>query len=352
MAKINWGILGLGDIALKFADAFSNLDNAKIKGIASNSDKKLILFKEQFKVDQKYCFKNYQDLILCPEIDVIYIALPNSFHAKYINECAELNKHVLIEKPAFTNIDDFNNFKNKYKNVKCYFTEGFMYRHLPYFQYIKKIIQNKTLGDIKNINSNFKVRLFKERRIFGLKFKSPNYSNRLFNKSLGGGSILDLGCYPLSLSTFIDSILFKTNIKDIKLKSVNTEYCDSGVDIHSTLVLNFGEKFTSKVMCSFKEKMNQNTFINFTNGSINIEETWDPTNNQKILIINKSDKKKLEFKNNNIYSYQIKNISNQLLDNQISPIFPSINLDEIEKNTYLLDKWIKNNQGVNENKIL
>ena len=86
--------------------------------------------------------------------------------------------------------------------------------------------------------------------------------------------------------------------------------------------------------------MNQNTRINFTNGYILIEDTWTPRKNMQIIIFEKEKKKKIEFVNDNIYSYQIKSISNQLIENKTDPIFPSMNLNEIEMNTFLLSKWI------------
>ena len=74
-----------------------------------------------------------------------------------------------------------------------------------------------------------------KKKFFGIKIKKPDYSNRLFNKELGGGAILDIGCYPLSLSTFINSITYKVQLKDIILENVFTEHCESGVDIFSNL---------------------------------------------------------------------------------------------------------------------
>ena len=75
MKKINWGIIGLGHIANQFANAFSIVDNAKIKGIASFDKDKLQSFKKRFNIEDKLCFDNYKDLILSPNIDIIYIAL-------------------------------------------------------------------------------------------------------------------------------------------------------------------------------------------------------------------------------------------------------------------------------------
>jgi len=339
MKKINWGFIGLGNIANKFAESFISIDNARIKGIASYKKDKLFSFKKKFQIDQRYCFSNYKDLIICPEIDIVYIALPNSLHAKYIIECLEAKKNILVEKPAFMNLKELNQYKDLSLNSKCYFTEGFMYRYLPYFNKLKDIIESKVLGNITDVISNFNIKIFKEKKFFGIKFKKPDYSNRLYNKSLGGGSILDLGCYPLSFSTFLNSISYNVNIKDINLNKINSEYCDSGVEIHSSVLLDFDKKFTSKITCSFNKKMNQYTRINFTNGSIFIENSWTPSSKMKIVLFKNDKKKEFQFINKNIYSYQIENISNQLLTNKIKPVFPSMTLNEIEINTFLLEKW-------------
>ena len=339
MKKINWGILGLGNIADRFAESFATLDNAIIKGVASNNINKLDNFKTKYNIPSEFCFNDYNKLILSSEIDIIYIALPNSLHAKHAAECLNRNKNVLLEKPAFLRIKDFENIKKLSLEKKCYFTEAFMYRYLPYFKELKNIIENKTLGNVCKIESNFNIRVFKEKKILGIKFKKPDYSNRLFNKELGGGSIFDLGCYPLSLSTFINSISHKISKDNIKLEKIETEFCDSGVDIKSSAIINFNNKFNSFVQCSFKDKMCQNTKITFELGNLFIEETWAPSKDTIIEIQNGDSTKILNFKNDGLYSYEIQEISNQLLNKYNLAHFPSIMFDEIEINTLLLNNW-------------
>ena len=93
MKKINWGIIGLGNIANKFAEGFSKVDNCSLKGISSKDNDNLNLFKKKFNIEDKFCFNNYKDLISSTDIDIVYIALPNSFHAKNIIACIEVLKH-------------------------------------------------------------------------------------------------------------------------------------------------------------------------------------------------------------------------------------------------------------------
>ena len=80
MKKINWGIIGLGNVAFQFSQNFFNLDNAKLLAVASKDFKKIDLYKKNFSLENKYCFNNYLKLICCKKIDIVYLALPNSFH--------------------------------------------------------------------------------------------------------------------------------------------------------------------------------------------------------------------------------------------------------------------------------
>ena len=345
MAKINWGIIGLGKIAKKFAEGFSNLDNASVKAIASKKKKNLDSFKKKFQIGDEFCFENYTDLIFCKNIDIIYIALPNSFHKQYIVEAIKRRKNILVEKPAVTNSKDLKVIKELIFKNNIYFTEGFMYRHLPYFDYLKKIIISNSFGKLLKIESSFCAKIYKQKNLFGFKINKPDYLNRLFNKDLGGGSILDLGCYPISLVSFLNSITYNVDIKDVKIIKVDKEICESGVDICSNIKLNFGDKFRSNLKCSFKDKPDQSTVIYFENGKINITDTWTPKENMFIDLTQGKEKKKINFKiNRNIYSNQIRNISEQLINNRTEPIFPSIGVKEIENNTKLLERWIESKQ--------
>ena len=125
MKKVNWGIIGLGNIATKFADGFKNSENAQLIAISSNNSNKLKKFKEQFKINENYCFDDYNNLLKCSDVDIVYIALPNSLHYKWIIECIKNNKKVLVEKPATVNFFEIKNIKDFYYNNDVFFAEAF-----------------------------------------------------------------------------------------------------------------------------------------------------------------------------------------------------------------------------------
>ena len=81
---INWGIIGLGNIALQFAKAFKDSTNSKLKGISSTNLEKIKVFQKKFEINKEYCFNNYQDILNSNNIDIVYIALPNSMHKEWI----------------------------------------------------------------------------------------------------------------------------------------------------------------------------------------------------------------------------------------------------------------------------
>ena len=121
---INWGIIGLGNVALEFAKAFKDTNNSKLIGISSNTQDKIQKFKEKFGINKEYCFSNYQDLLNSNNIDIVYIALPNSMHEEWILKSINNNKNILVEKPAFMNLSETKGIKKKLINNNIFFSEG------------------------------------------------------------------------------------------------------------------------------------------------------------------------------------------------------------------------------------
>ena len=124
MKKVNWGIIGLGNVADVFAKGFQFSSNGKLLGISSKNLDKLNKFKDKFKIDKKYCFNTYEELLKCDDIDIVYIALPNSLHYEWILKCINSNKKLLVEKPATLNFKEVENIQN---NIKGKF---FLQKHL------------------------------------------------------------------------------------------------------------------------------------------------------------------------------------------------------------------------------
>ncbi len=92
MKQVKWGIIGLGSIASKFADGFQFTKNARLFAISSKNENKLLEFKNKFQIDKNFCFSNYESLLECKDLDVVYIALPHSFHHEWVIKSIEKKK--------------------------------------------------------------------------------------------------------------------------------------------------------------------------------------------------------------------------------------------------------------------
>ena len=334
---VNWGIIGLGRIANEFASGFKDLNNAKLLSIASKTKKNLIEFKKKFDIDEKYCFSNYEDLIVCDKIDIIYIALPHNLHFDWIMKCLENNKKVLTEKPATSSLNDIKKINKTLNNKAIFFAEGFMYRYHPQTAKVISLIKNNEIGDLVSMESNFGINLIEKRNIFGFKRIKFNKKSRLFNKSLAGGCILDLGCYPSSLSILIAKTKDSNNLK-VDLKNSKVEYSTSGVDIDSYTDLHFSNGFISSIGCSFKKNLGKSTKIIGTKGFISIYDSWHCSPMK--IIINNNEIFEDKFNFSNIFSYEIESISNSILNKSNEPDYPGISRYETETNVMILNNWL------------
>ena len=337
MKKINWGIIGLGNIANAHLNCFSKSDNFKLKGIASKNLQNLKNFKENSSIENKFCFNSYEDLISSSEIDIIYIALPNSYHYQWINKCIDSNKNILVEKPITENSFQLDNIKKKLiqKNLKISIYEGFMYKHHSQTKKVLELICNDEIGEILKIDSSFGVNLL-TKKIFWFfeKNKKINKQGRLFNKDLGGGSILDLGCYPVSLITMLMGTLGYTTFDKYKIFEKNVELGETGVDIDSKIEMKINNKIHITLSSSFKKNIGTLTKIFGSKGSIEIPNLWFGSSD--IILKKNRIEHLIKFdKIDDPYFNQINEISNNLLKNNINQ-----NLDNMLLNMKIIDRWL------------
>ena len=339
MKKINWGIIGLGNIAQKILESFSNIQNSNLLAIASKDISKLDFFKKEFNIKSEFVFNDYESLTKCNEVDIVYISLPNSLHLYWIRKCIENNKNILVEKPATLNFKEAKNLKQMMVNSNLFFTEGFMYRYDPLIKSLINLINNNEIGDLLSLNTSFGVNLLTKKKFFFFKKnKKIDIKSRQFNKELGGGCILDLGCYPTSLTILISSLIKNIDNKKFKIKVLEREIGKTGVDIHSKAQIIFENGFKSNVNASFKEHLGNNAIIKGKKGEIQIKNIF--LGIEEIKVISKSRNysiiKKLD---ENIYSIEIEKISQNILDGTNQVIFPVMKLEDTYINMKILENW-------------
>ena len=340
MKKINWGIIGLGNIAQTFSEGFNNTNNSRLLAISSLNNTKLEQFKSKFNIEENYTFNSYEDLLNCSDIDIIYITLPNNLHYEWIIKCIEKNKKILVEKPAVLTFIEAKSIEKKILEKKLFYTEGYMYRYYPLIKQVIEIIKNGEIGNLISMESSFGSNLLtKKKFIFFEKRKKIDVNSRLFDKKLGGGCILDLGCYPASFSLLIASLMENVNHKKFEISNIKKKIGSTGVDIDAECELFFDGGFKSKIKASFENDIGNKSIINGTKGNLIINDTWNQANEIDKIINNKKEVIKNKMTMNN-YSYQIENISNSILENKNQTIFPGFTIEDTLINTKILENWL------------
>ena len=312
---INWGILGLGRMGMAFANAIQETDNALLKGVASKSGKRFKNF-ENF---------SYEDLIQREDIDAIYIATLNNTHIDLIKHISKEGKKILCEKPVSLSLEDLIETEALVNKKSIKFYEAIAYYSHPQTTEILNLYGKNDFGKIKSIECNFG---------FKAKFKT---SSRLFNKSLGGGSIFDLGCYPISFF-----MLFVENYEKISITSKSLNYAKNGVDDEAELILNNDNKFEGKLKVSLKSNLDNICKINFENGYIKINQPWLPEKKTNIEVSLKDHYFiKTVHSDLSVYANQIQNVSECFINQN-----KEINLFDINKsiiNMKIITDWLKKN---------
>jgi len=252
-------------------------------------------------------------------------------------KCLENNKKVLTEKPATSSLSDIQKINETLNSKEIFFAEGFMYRYHPQTEKIISLIKNNEIGDLVSMESNFGINLIEKRNIFGFKRIKFNKKSRLFNKSLAGGCILDLGCYPSSLSVLI-ARLKDSNNAEVELKNSKVEYSTSDVDIDSYTDLHFSNGFISSIGCSFKKNLGKSTKIVGTKGFMSIYDSWHCFPMK--ITINNNEIFEDKFNFSNIFSYEIESISNSIVNKKNEPDYPGISRQETETNIMILNDWL------------
>lgn len=286
---IRWGIIGAGKIASKFATDLSTIPNSKLYAIASRNLEKAKEFGAEFNADIAY--GNYEELSLDPNVDAVYIATPHSFHKEHTMLCLNQSIPVLCEKPFAMNLEEVEEMIQLSKEKSTLLMEAMWTIFLPHFRYVLDLIEQKHFGKLIKLEADF-----------GFK-PEYNEASRLFDKSVGGGSLLDIGIYP------IFAALSSLGIPD-KIEA-NAEFFPTGADSDCNIVFNYSDA-VAILKSTLKEETNTEALFHFENGIIKINGRFhEPSTVTLIDKFGNTELKTFDYKTIG-YSYEIEHF-NQLV---------------------------------------
>lgn len=322
---IKWGVIGTGHMANIFAESIQETDNAKLVAVSSRTKKSLEIFGDRFNIKENLRFISNEEICKSEDIDAIYISTLNNTHFDLIKLCAINKKNILCEKPFCLNLNEAKELQKIIIINKVMFFEAIAYLSHPQTSVILDLVNNDEIGEIISIESTF-----------GFKIRKIDPESRLFNKKLGGGAILDVGCYPMS---FIS--LFLENENKIVFNETDGEIYYTNVDIAASANITINDKIQCKIKISLKEYFKNNSIIKGKKGSMIVGFPWLPEKKVFLEIYNKSRYyKSFVHSDLSVYANQIKNVSNKFLKNNKNKSRLFDVSKSLENMTYL-DHWMQ-----------
>lgn len=324
--KIKWGILGTSFISEVMAQAIQESQTSELVAIGSRSIDKGKNFSNKFSIPKIYT--DYQKLLNDPEIDAIYIGLPNHLHKEWMIRCAEAGKHSLCEKPFVISIDEAHKVISIVEKSKVFCMEALMYRCHPFIKKLREIIQEKMIGEVKLYNATYTAHI-------------ADVAN-----PTAGGSIRNLGCYPISLVRIL------ANAEPIEISGTGRLNPENGTDNQASVILKFADHSMAVVSTADDIKMTWQFDIYGTKGFIKVvTNPWLPSRDDNKLVIhlhNESTPIEINVSaDKSLYTHQIDVTNTQIMKRDPKNFEGTTLLDSLG-NTIVLETWLQQVKCVNK----
>ena len=308
MTKVRWGILSTANIGMtKVTPAIQQAENCEVVAIASRSEEQAQGAAKQLSIPGFYA--SYEALLEADEVDAVYIPLPNNLHHEWTIKAAATGKHVLCEKPIGLSAAEGEEMAAACEEAGVKLEEAFMYRHHPTWVEAVRLLGSGAIGELQAVQSWFSY--FND--------DPNNIRNRV---QLGGGAIMDIGCYCINLSR----MLFEA--EPTRVEAAVRRDPTMGIDIVSSAVLEFPGGGQATFTCSTQAEDYQRVHIVGTHGRIDIEIPFNipPDRETRIFVMQGGDPpvppaiESLVFSAADQYTIQARLFAQAILDDTEVPV--------------------------------
>lgn len=280
--KIRWGIIGLGSIAGKFATDLLTIADAELYAVASRSQDKADEFASKYQAKKAY--SSYEVLAKDPNIDAVYIATPHALHKENTILCLKHGIAVLCEKPFAMNADEVEEMIATAKGNNVLLMEALWTYFLPHYQFVLKQLKNETFGRVLKLEANFGF------------YRDFDNDSRLFNKSLGGGSLLDIGIYPIFSAL--------SSLGEPKTIQADATYFDNGADSSCSMDFTYPNDVKAYLKSSLLEQLPTEAVFYCERGTIKINTQFHCPST--VSLITNGHEEIIDFNYNSIgYNYEV-----------------------------------------------
>ena len=325
--SLRWGIIGTGGIAKTFARALAASTCGELVAIGSRSQASADSFGDEFNVPHRHA--TYQELLANPEVQAIYISTPHPLHARNTIAAARAGKHVLCEKPLAMNLSQAQTMIEACENAGVVLMEAFMYRCHPQTAKLVELLRDDAIGKVKMLNISFGFQA------------GFNAESRLFNRELGGGGILDVGCYTMSMTRLIAGVANGHDFAEPNdLKAVG-HLGQSGVDEWTSATMQFDGDIIAQLACGVNCNLENAVRIYGERGQIHVPSPWfcGATDGQIKIIVSADGKTREEIvaAERGLYEYEIAAFARAVEGGQV--LAPAMSAQDALGNARALDLW-------------
>lgn len=316
MTQYSWGILGTGKISHKFAQGLREAAGARLSCVASRSTQKAKEFAKVYDIPKFY--GSYEELAKDPSVDIVYIGTLHSLHCENTLLCLENKKAVLCEKPFALTADEVRRMIASSRKNGTFLMEALWTNFLPSIQKVKELIKDKVVGDPVSIGADFGF------------FKEFDNNHRFFIPELGGGSLLEIGIYPVFLSLLLFG--FPDEMTSQIIKS------PTGTDVTTGVFLSWKSGRFAQLASSFAVDLDTQADIYCTKGKITLHRMFHMPTRLSVTVEGKTREIPLEWKGNG-YNYEAEEVMRCLSENRLES--PSLTHEFSLTLMYLLETILK-----------
>ncbi|WIV49499.1 aldo/keto reductase [Marivivens sp. LCG002] len=331
MASVKWGIIGPGRIAWNFAKGLSESEHGTLFAIASRSPERGAAFAAEFGVAADKVYSNYQAIFDDPEVDAIHIATPHPFHAEQALMAIRAGKHVSVEKPAGLNAAEVAALTEAAAQEGVFFMEAYMYLHHPQIARAVEILKSGELGAVQHV-----------RALFGFAAGFDPQS-RLYDPSMAGGGILDVGGYAVSAARLFAGVAEGRWLDPVSLKGSGV-IGQSGIDEVAYGLAKFGNGVTAEIASAVARNMPQVIEVTSEKGMLRLENPWIPGRQQgpadtRIEITGEVARIEEIAAPKMLFAYEAEAASVAILSGQLGCSYPAMTPEASLGNAHVLDTW-------------
>ncbi|MCT7378454.1 aldo/keto reductase [Chelativorans salis] len=330
-SKLRWGILGPGNIAKAFAGGIAHSETGELVAVGARRPDKA-RYAEDFAGAR--VLDGYQALLNDPGVEAVYISTPHPLHAKWAIKAARAGKHVLCEKPMGLTAYEADAAFHAARKAGTFMGEAFMYRFHPQTAKLIELISDGAIGEVRLIRSSF-----------GFAMPSVMPEHRLYANHLAGGSILDVGCYPVSIARLLAGAVEGKPFLD-PVRVVGTAHLgETGVDEWASAALNFDNGIIAEASCSISLKQDNMLRVFGTKGRIEVADFWYASGQQggvgAIEIIRPDGSKETVSvaEDRWLYAFEVDAVAEAVRSGRQEFRAPGMTWDDTLGNMRVLDRW-------------